>query len=389
VTIAPTGATTRPIVVLGATGSVGRQTLEIAAHLDIPVVGLAARQPGARLAALAAEHPDAQVVATGGSRGERDAFRREVGDRARFGSDEACALAATPGAVVVNGIVGIAGLRATLAALEAGNRLALANKESLVAAGTLVRDAARRGGGMLLPVDSEHDALFQLLDGRPAEHVARLVLTASGGPFRGRSRESLVDVTPAEALAHPTWDMGRRISVDSATLANKGLEVIEAHHLFGVPFDAIDVVVHPGSVVHGLVELVDGAVLAHLGPTDMRITIQHAITHPDRTRSPVPPLPLAGLRLEFGEPDHATFPALGLAYEAGRTGGSAPAVYNAADEVAVAAFLAGRLGFLGIAEVVERTLDSLPARPLERLDDVLSVDREARGLASSLLGGAC
>jgi 1-deoxy-D-xylulose-5-phosphate reductoisomerase len=235
-------------------------------------------------------------------------------------------------------------------------------------------------------VDSEHSALFQLLDHTPTDHVDRLVLTASGGPFRGRSAASLDDVTPDEALAHPTWTMGRRITIDSATLANKGLEVIEAHLLFDVPYDRIDVVVHPQSVVHSLVQLTDGALLAHLGATDMRVPIQYAITHPRRERQDMVPFSLVGSTLHFEPPDHSAFPALGLAYEAGRAGGIAPAVYNAADEVAVAAFLQRRVGFRSIPEIIERTLDAVEPRPVSTVDDVLGADREAREVAASLVG---
>jgi 1-deoxy-D-xylulose-5-phosphate reductoisomerase len=219
--------------------------------------------------------------------------------------------------------------------------------------------------------------------------VARLILTASGGPFRGRSRESLADVTPEEALAHPTWDMGRRITIDSATLFNKGLEVIEAHHLFDIDYDRIAVVIHPQSILHSAVEFVDGSWKGHLGQADMRIPIQYALTAPGRAPSPAPPFELAGLSFGFEAPDPVAFPALGIAYEAGRRGGSAPAVLNAADEVAVEAFLQRRLGFLGIDEVVSTTIETVEWRPLETVDDVIAADREARGVAASLIAGAC
>jgi 1-deoxy-D-xylulose-5-phosphate reductoisomerase len=352
------------------------------------VAALVARRPGPGLAELASSHPEATVVATGGSRDERDWFLSQVGNPVRFGTDAMLEEASTPGRVVVNGLVGSIGLRPTLAALSAGNRVALANKESLVAAGPLVMETAREHGAELIPVDSEHSALFQLVAGVDRSEIASLVLTASGGPFRGRTQAELRDVTPAEALAHPTWSMGRRISVDSATLANKGLEVIEANVLFGIPFDRIEVVVHPQSLVHSLIGLVDGSMLAHVGATDMRIPIAYALSHPRRSAAAVP-FTLAGSSLEFEAVDRRTFRALDLAYSAGERGGVAPCVYNAADEIAVQAFLDGRLGFLGIAELVERTLSAIDLVPIESVDHVLEVDREARELASSLVSGAC
>jgi 1-deoxy-D-xylulose-5-phosphate reductoisomerase len=312
-----------------------------------------------------------------------------VGREVEFGSDAVADAARTPEATIVNGIVGAAGLRATVAGLEAGNRVALANKESLVAGGPVVKQALADHGGELIPVDSEHSALFQCMVGEDPAGVSRLILTASGGPFLGRSRESLGEVTPAQALAHPTWDMGRRISIDSATLFNKGLEVIEAHFLFGVAYERIVVVIHPQSILHSAVEFVDGSWKGHIGHPDMRIPIQYALTTPGRTRSAVAPFDLAGRELSFEEPDRATFPALDLAYRAGEQGGSSPAVLNAADEVAVEAFLQGRLGFLGIADVVSSTLDLVAWRPLESVDEVLEADREARETAASLIAGAC
>jgi 1-deoxy-D-xylulose-5-phosphate reductoisomerase len=291
------------------------------------------------------------------------------------------ALAALPDAVVINGVVGFAGLDATLAALEAGNRLGLANKESMVTAGAFVREALQRGGGTLIPVDSEHSALFQCLEGEPRPAVRNLILTASGGPFRGKSRDMLSSVTPEEALQHPTWNMGARVTIDSATLANKGLEVIEAHYLFDVAYDQIQVVVHPTSIVHSVVEFVDGSLLAHMGEADMRIPIQYAITYPDRAQG-AGEFSIAGRTLEFEEPDTEVFRALALAYEAGRVGGPAPCVFNAADEVAVAAFLAGQIPFLGIPEVLERTLAKFDGRQVESVADVKEVDAEARALAT-------
>ena len=378
----------RPLVVLGATGSIGRQALEVAAVRGLEVAVVAARRPGPELARIAADLPDAVVVATGGTQDERAWFRSQVRNDVRWGTDALLEASGRAGSTVVNGLVGSAGLRPTMAALDAGNRVALANKESLVAAGPLVMAAAARTGSEIIPVDSEHSALFQLVAGTPAAEVESLVLTASGGPFRGWNTDDLEDVTPAQALAHPTWEMGRRISVDSATLANKGLEVIEAHVLFGVPFERIDVVVHPQSLVHSLIRLTDGTFLAHVGATDMRIPIAYAITHPERVAASVG-FDLAGTTLEFQKVDRATFRALDLAYEAGSLGGLAPCVFNAADEIAVQAFLDGRLGFLGIAELIEGTLDATPTGQPESIDHVLEVDAEARATAAALVAGAC
>ena len=378
----------RPVVVLGATGSIGSQTLEVADALGMEVSVVAALRPSRRFAQVAASHPDARLIVVGGSSEERADFESVVGREVEYDSPAVLDASATPGAVVVNGIVGAAGLRATLATLEAGNRLALANKESLVAGGPVVKQALRHGGEMI-PVDSEHSALFQCLQGEPPEAVAKLVLTASGGPFRGRSRDSLKEVTPEEALKHPTWDMGQRVTIDSATLFNKGLEVIETHYLFDVPYDRIDVVVHPQSVLHSAVEFVDGSWKGHFGQPDMRIPIQYALTAPARSNSLAAPFSLAGWELTFEDVDRTTFPALDLAFAAGRRGGSAPAVLNAADEVAVEACLQHRFGFLGITDVVGLTLDKVEWRELGSVDDVLEVDREARAIAATLVAGAC
>ena len=378
----------QPLVVLGATGSIGRQTLDVARRLEVDVLVVAARRGSAELAALADEWPNARIIATAPT-GEERADLARLGARVEFGHDAMEAAASVPGTTVVNGVVGAAGLRSSVAALEAGNRLALANKETLVAGGPVVLAALERGGGMLLPVDSEHSALFQCLIGEASEAVRRLVLTASGGPFRGWSTAELEQVTPAQALAHPTWNMGKRITIDSASLFNKGLEVIEAHYLFDVPYEQIDVVVHPQSIVHSLVEYVDGSLKAHVGEPDMRVPIQYAVTYPDRTPGPLAPFDFSDLVLSFDPPDRAAFPALDLAYDAGKVGRSAPAVLNAADEVAVHAFLDGRLGFLGIPEVVERTLEGVPVVDLQTVEDVVEVDQQARAFAHSLLGGSC
>jgi 1-deoxy-D-xylulose-5-phosphate reductoisomerase len=347
------------IALLGATGSIGRQALEIiAAH---PGLELWAAASGSR--AVDGLAPLTQV-----------------------GGDLTELLERAEPDLVLNAVVGFAGLPATLWALEGGVDLALANKESLVAAGELALEAQQRGGGRLVPVDSEHSAAFQCLEDRPREQVHSLVLTASGGPFRGQTRDELFDVTPEDALAHPTWRMGPKITVDSATLANKGLELIEAHFLFGLPYEQIEVVVHPTSIVHALVRLRDGAALAHLGYPDMRVPISFALTYPERSATPIPPLDLAvGMTLEFHAPDVETFPLLALAREAGVRGGTAPCVFNAANEVAVAAFLERRLPFLGIAEVVEETLAAADTSAARDLDDLITADADARRLAEGTL----
>ena len=352
--------TVRRIALLGATGSIGRQAIAVVEAA--PGLELCALASGSRsLDGLAAKH-GAEHVQTGGD-------LTELLERAQPD-------------IVLNAVVGFAGIGATLWALEGGITLALANKESLVAAGELALAAQERGGGLLLPVDSEHSAAFQCLEGRSAESVHSLVLTASGGPFRGRSREELADVTVDEALAHPTWSMGPKITVDSATLANKGLELIEAHALFGLPYEQIEVVVHPSSVVHALVRFRDGAALAHLGYPDMRVPISWALTYPDRAATGLPQLDLAaGLTLEFSAPDLETFPLLALARRAGELGGTYPCVYNAANETAVAAFLDGRLPFLGIAEVVADALEAADGASARDLDELVEADAQARRLA--------
>jgi 1-deoxy-D-xylulose-5-phosphate reductoisomerase len=340
------------IALLGATGSIGRQAIDV----------VAAR-------------PELELVAAASGSQAIDG----LAPLTQVGGDLTELLERAQPDVVLNAVTGFAGLPATLWALEQGVDLALANKESLVAAGELALEARQRGGGNLLPVDSEHSAAFQCLEGRDPEAVDALVITASGGPFRGRNRDELADVTPEEALAHPTWNMGPKITVDSATLANKGLELIEAHFLFGLPYERIEVVVHPTSVVHALVRFRDGAALAHLGYPDMRVPISFALTYPERAATPIPPLDLAsGLTLEFSAPDLETFPLLALARRAGEAGGTYPCAYNAANEVAVAAFFAGRLSFLGIAEAVEETLDRVEGAPARDLDDLVEADAEAR-----------
>jgi 1-deoxy-D-xylulose-5-phosphate reductoisomerase len=335
---------------MGATGSIGQQAREvIEANGDLELV--AATSGSTPIDGLA---PLTQV---GGD--PTDLLERAEPD------------------VILNATLGFAGLPATMWALEHGVTLALANKESLVAAGELALGARARGGGMLIPVDSEHSALFQCAQLGEPESV---VLTASGGPFRGRTREELADVTAEQALAHPTWNMGAKITIDSATLANKGLEVIEAHFLFGLPYAQIEVLVHPTSIVHGLVRFRDGAAIAHLGYPDMRVPISYALTYPRRAATPVPQLDLTAGPLEFYEPDTETFSLLALAREAGEKGGTYPCAYNAANEVAVAAFLEGRIGFLDIAALVADVLgcvDGAVARDLEELGEA---DRRAREL---------
>ena len=352
------------VALLGATGSIGAQAIDIVERN--PELELCALMSGTQpLAELAAAHGVEHV---------------QVG-----GSATALLRAGEPD-IVLNAIVGFAGVEATLWALERGITLALANKESLVAAGELALAAHRRGGGLLLPVDSEHSAIFQGLEGRDRDAVESIVLTASGGPFRGRSREELEHVTIDDALAHPTWSMGRKITVDSATLANKGLELIEAHWLFGIPYERIEVVVHPTSVVHSLVRFRDGALLAHLGQPDMRVPISFALTYPQRGAVPAEPLDLAaGLDLHFEAPDAASFPLLPLAREAGERGGTYPCAYNAANEVAVAAFLDGRIGFSEIADTVAEALEQVDGAPARDLDDLVAADAESRRAAERRL----
>jgi 1-deoxy-D-xylulose-5-phosphate reductoisomerase len=354
----------RRIALLGATGSIGRQALEvIEANPELSVCALSSgSQPLDELAArVGAKH-----VQVGG-----DVV--ELLDRAQPD-------------LVLNAVVGFAGVRATLWTLEHGVTLALANKESLVAAGDLALTAWKRGGGLLLPVDSEHSAVFQCLEGRAPQTIDSIVLTASGGPFRNHSREDLEAVTVKQALAHPTWSMGPKITVDSATLANKGLELIEAHYLFGLDYDRLEVVVHPTSVVHALVRFRDGASLAHLGYPDMRVPISFALSHPERRATVVPGLDLSGgFTLSFEAPDLERFPLLRLAREAGERGGTYPCAFNAANEVAVAAFLAGRIRFTEIAALVDDALNAVDGLPVGDLDALVRIDGEARRLAERRL----
>jgi 1-deoxy-D-xylulose-5-phosphate reductoisomerase len=376
----------KKLVILGSTGSIGTQALEIvAASEELEVVGLATGSSWERLLAQAAEH-GVGTVAVSDPRAA-DAAAAAWDGTVLSGEEGIRELVASAGAeMVLNGIVGAAGLGPTIVALGAGIDVALANKESLVIGGELTMALAEATGAKLLPVDSEHSALFQLIGATRPGTVDRIVLTASGGPFRGRT--DLEEVTVADALAHPTWEMGGRITIDSATLMNKGFEAIEAHHLFGLPFERIEVVVHPQSIVHSLVDLNDGATLAHLGYPDMRVPISYALHHPERADVDVPMLDLTALgTLSFEAPDLKTFGCLRLALEAGRAGGTAPCVLNAADEVAVAAFLEGRIGFPAIAAAVEAVLDRMPSRRPTHFEELFEVDAEARRRTEEEVGG--
>ena len=356
----------RKVALLGATGSIGRQAIEV---ID--------RSPDLELCALMS---GTQAI-------DRLAVARDV-RHVQVGGKAAPLLEASDPDVVLNAIVGFAGVEATLWALEHGVTLALANKESLVAAGDLAVSAHRQGKGLLLPVDSEHSALFQCLEGREPETVRSLVLTASGGPFRGRRREELLEVSVEEALAHPTWDMGPVVTINSANLVNKGLEVIEAHLLFGIPYDRIEVVVHPTSVVHSMVEFVDGSTLAQASPPTMLIPIALGLAWPDRVPATAPPVDWTRQNTwEFFPLDDEAFPAVSLARRAGTTGATAPAVYNAANEVAVEAFRQGRLGFVEIIDTVSHVLGThdVPSNPALTLDDVLAADAWARAEAARLI----
>jgi 1-deoxy-D-xylulose-5-phosphate reductoisomerase len=349
------------VALLGATGSIGRQAIEIVSG-----------------------HPELELVAACSGTQSIDG----LAPLTQVGGDLTELLERAQPDVVLNAVVGFAGLPATLWTLEAGVDLALANKESLVAGGELALAAHERGGGLLLPVDSEHSASFQCLEGRDGHTVHSLVLTASGGPFRGRSAEDLADVTPEEALAHPTWNMGPKITVDSATLANKGLELIEAHFLFGLPYDRLEVVVHPTSIVHAIVRFRDGGALAHLGYPDMRVPISYALTYPERAETPMPHLDLTALTLEFHAPDVDAFPLLTLAREAGERGGTAPCVFNAANEVAVEAFLGERIRFADIAEIVAGALETLDLSPARDVEELTAADAQTRSFAEGALSRA-
>ena len=379
--------TRRGITVLGATGSVGQSTLDLVARAPgaWKVHALTANSDAAALAVQArALGADLAVVADPAAYAALKDALAGSGIAAAAGPKALVEAAQLPADIVMAAIVGAAGLPPTLAAIDRGATVAIANKETLVCAGELVLARAAQSGARLLPVDSEHNAIFQVFDHVCPERVARIILTASGGPFRQHSHAQMRDATPAQACNHPVWSMGAKISVDSATLMNKGLELIEAHHLFPVTAEQLDVIVHPQSVVHSLVEYVDGSMLAQLGTPDMRIPIAYTLAYPERMPTPCARLDLAAIaRLDFEAPDFERFPALALAWAALREGGSAPAVLNAANEVAVAAFLAGRIGFLDIAAIVADTLSRMATAPMHSLAAIIAVDRAARATAGS------
>jgi 1-deoxy-D-xylulose-5-phosphate reductoisomerase len=377
----------RRVVILGSTGSIGVQALDVVSRArdELEVVGLSAGTDWETLVRQAGEFGVDRIALA-----DRDAAARAgeawTGGEVLSGPDGLVSLITeAPCDLVLNGIVGSAGLVPTVAALGEGIDLALANKESLVVGGELVTQLAEATGATIIPVDSEHSALHQLLADQEPGTVERLILTASGGPFRGRTAAQLQDVTLEQALAHPTWQMGGKITIDSATLMNKGLEVIEAHHLFGTPYSEIDVIVHPQSIIHSLIGLCDGATLAHLGYPDMRVPIAYGLHYPDRVEVPVRPLDLAELgSLTFEPVDADTFACLRLAREAGITGGTAPCTLNAANEVAVHAFLSGRLAFTAIPLVIEATLERAPGQPVHSFDALAHADGEARRIAAEL-----
>jgi 1-deoxy-D-xylulose-5-phosphate reductoisomerase len=384
---------TRKIAILGATGSIGKSTLDlvdrnrdrfqvtaVTAATNVEALAEIVRRTGAGLAVIADE-----------SRFEALA-ELLVGTNCRAAAGEAALLEAAAGEaeLVIAAIVGCAGLKPVMAAVELGRTVALANKEALVTAGALMTDAAAASGAVLLPVDSEHNAIFQCLAGSRAEDVSRIILTASGGPFRTASAETISAATPAQAVAHPNWSMGAKISVDSATLMNKGLELIEAHFLFGLPSAQLEVLIHPQSVVHSLVEFIDGSVLAHLGSPDMRIPIAYALAWPERMGTPAQRLDLTSIaRLDFEAPDLQRFPALRMAREALEAGGAAPVVLNAANEVAVAGFLVGAIRFPEIATVVQEALNASGYDAPTSISDVLEIDRVTRALARSMMQASC
>ena len=373
------------VAILGATGSIGASALDVIArhpqHMRASV--LAAGSKVDALLALCVQHrPDHAVIAEPSAfQALRDGLRAAgLSTQAHAGAEAIDALASGDASdTVVAAIVGAAGLSSTLAAARAGKRLLLANKESLVLAGQLLMRAAQQAGAVIIPIDSEHNAIFQCLAGGN-DAPTRITLTASGGPFRGWTRDALANVTPEQAIAHPKWSMGPKISVDSATLMNKGLEVIEAHHLFDLPAEHINVLVHPQSLVHSFVDFADGSTLAQLGLPDMRTALAVGLGWPNRIGSGVPALNLLaqGGRLDFEAPDFAAFPCLGLAFDALRAGGTAPAILNAANEEAVSAFLQGRIGFLGIPDTVKATLDAMPPQPADSIDALLAADQRAR-----------
>jgi 1-deoxy-D-xylulose-5-phosphate reductoisomerase len=383
----------RKIAILGATGSIGKSTLDlverspdrfevvaVTAATNVEALAQIARRTQARLAVIADETGLAEL----------SGLLVGTGCRAAAGKEALVEAAAGDADLVIAAIVGCAGLRPVMAALEAGKTVALANKEALVTAGALMMDAASARGATMLPVDSEHNAIFQCLAGSRAEDVSKLILTASGGPFRTASIDAINAATPAEAVAHPNWSMGAKISVDSATMMNKGLELIEAHYLFGLPSERIDILVHPQSVIHSMVEYVDGSVLAQLGSPDMRIPIAYALAWPERLETPAQRLDLAAIaRLEFEAPDFVRFPALRLAREALVQAGATPVVLNAANEMAVASFLDGRIRFPEIVEIVEEALESSNFSAPRSIEDVMEIDRATREGVEASMKASC
>ena len=372
---------------LGSTGSVGRQALDVCRHRNIKVTALSA---GSNISLLEEQirefSPGLCAVADERAAADLAVMVADTGTRIISGKNSAEVIASEADAdTVLNSVSGIAGLRPTLAAIRAGKNLALANKESLVTYGKVVMAEAERRGVMILPVDSEHSAVFQCLSG---QKVKKIILTASGGPFFGKKREELARITPADALAHPTWSMGNRITIDSATLMNKGFEVIEAVMLFGVTPEQVDVVVHRESIIHSMVEYTDNAVIAQMGAPDMRLCVQYALTYPERYDSPVAELDLVKLsRLTFAEPDGEAFPLLPLAYRAVKRGGVVPAVMNGADEAAVAMFLDGRISFTDISDIVSAVTENAPEVDCPTLEDIEAADREARRMAAEMAAG--
>jgi 1-deoxy-D-xylulose-5-phosphate reductoisomerase len=380
-------STRKRLLILGSTGSIGTQALDVCSRSDeLELVGLSAGGSWEALLEQARAHGVTRI-ALGDEHAAARASEAWTDGEVLAGTEGLVRLVVESGAdLVLNALVGSVGLGPTVATLGEGIDLALANKESLVVGGELVTALAEATGAQIIPVDSEHTALHQLIAGQPPGAVERLTITASGGPFRGRRREELQDVTVTQALAHPTWAMGGKITIDSATLMNKGLELMEAHHLFGTPYERIDVVVHPQSLVHGIVQLADGAMLAHLGPPDMRIAISYALHGGESVRLPVSALDLQAVgELTFEAVDLDAFPCLRLAGEAAREGGTAPCVLNAANEIAVHAFLDGRLRFLEIPEVIEHTLTELGSEPVRSFESLYDADRQAREVASEAL----
>ena len=376
----------RRLLILGSTGSIGTQALDVLAHgEELELVGLSAESSWELLVEQARAHRVKRIALVDEQAARMAAYAWPEGE-VLAGAEGLVRLVVESGAeLVLNALVGSAGLGPTVATLGEGIDLALANKESLVVGGELVVALAEATGARIVPVDSEHTALHQLLSGQPAGSVERLTITASGGPFRGRSRAQLAEVSVEQALDHPTWAMGSMNTIGSATLMNKGLELMEAHHLFGTPYECIEVVVHPQSLIHGLIQLADGAMLAHIGPRDMRVAISYALHGGESVGLPIEPLDLVRVgALTFEAVDVDAFPCLRLAREAAQAGGTAPCVLNAANEIAVHAFLGGRLPFLGIAEVIERTLDALPGAPVRAFESLYEADREARSVAEEV-----